>query len=189
KNLIIMKVYTKTGDTGETSLFGGKRVKKYNARINAYGTSDELLSWIGLIRDQDIDVHYKTILLEVQDRIFTLGSHLAADPEKPKLKLPEFLDSDITLLENEIDKMDESLAPMTQFTLPGGHQTVSYCHITRTVCRRTERLVIELSDQVNVNPLIIQYLNRLSDYLFVLSRKLTLDLGADEIFWNPRDKK
>ena len=181
-----MKVYTKTGDTGETSLFGGKRVKKYNLRINAYGTSDEVNSWIGLIRDQAIDNHYKTILNEVQDRIFTLGAQLAADPEKPKLKLPHIELKDVEILETEIDKMDESLPPMTKFTLPGGHTTVSYCHLARCVCRRCERLVIELSDEAAVDPLIIQYLNRLSDYLFVLGRKLAQDLNADEVYWEPR---
>lgn len=181
-----MKVYTKTGDKGETSLFGGKRVKKYNLRINAYGTSDELNSWIGLIRDQAIDNHYKTILNEVQDRIFTLGSQLAADPDKPKLKMPHIEAKDIELLETEIDKMDESLPAMTKFTLPGGHTTVSYCHLGRCVCRRCERLVIELSDEAVVDELIIQYLNRLSDYLFVLGRKLAQDLNANEVYWEPR---
>jgi cob(I)alamin adenosyltransferase len=181
-----MKVYTKTGDKGETSLFGGKRVKKYNLRINAYGTSDELNSWIGLIRDQKIDQHYRDILAEIQDRIFTLGAQLAADPDKPKLKLPHIELKDIELLESEIDKMDESLPPMTKFTLPGGHTTVSYCHLGRCVCRRCERLVIELSDEAVVDELIIQYLNRLSDYLFVLGRKIALDLNADEVYWEPR---
>lgn len=181
-----MKVYTKTGDKGETSLFGGKRVKKYNIRINAYGTSDELNAWIGLIRDQEIDTHYKNILNEVQDRIFTLGAQLAADPDKPKLKLPHIEAADILLLENEMDKMDESLPEMTKFTLPGGHTTVSYCHLARCVCRRCERLVIELADEASVDELIIQYLNRLSDYLFVLGRKIAQDLNANEVFWEPR---
>jgi len=181
-----MKVYTKTGDKGETSLFGGKRVKKYDLRINAYGTSDEVNSWIGLIRDQDINADYKAILNIIQDRIFTLGSHLAADPGKPKLKMPELLPSDIELLEHEMDKMDAKLPTMTKFTLPGGHTIVSYCHLARTVCRRCERLVIELADHETINPLIIQYLNRLSDYLFVLGRKLAQDLDADEVFWEPK---
>ncbi len=181
-----MKVYTKTGDKGETSLFGGKRVKKYDLRINAYGTSDEVNSWIGLIRDQDINADYKAILNIIQDRIFTLGSHLAADPSKPKLKIPELLPSDIELLEQEMDKMDAKLPAMTKFTLPGGHTTVSYCHLARTVCRRCERLVIELADTETINPLIIQYLNRLSDYLFVLGRKLAQDLDANEVFWEPK---
>lgn len=181
-----MKIYTKTGDQGETSLFGGKRVKKYNLRINAYGTSDELNSWIGLVRDQNIENRYKNILSEVQDRIFTLGAELAADPDKPKLKLPHIEEKDIQLLEDEIDFMDESLPEMTKFTLPGGHTTVSYCHLARCVCRRCERLVIELSDEADVSPLIIKYLNRLSDYLFVLGRKIAQDLNAEEVYWEPK---
>lgn len=181
-----MKVYTKTGDKGETSLFGGKRVPKYNMRIEAYGTVDELNSWIGLIRDQDIDSSYIKVLLEVQDRLFTLGAELAADPDKPKLKKPDLLDSDIIFLESEMDKMDESLPPMTHFVLPGGHNTVSYCHIARCVCRRAERLSVELSTHEDIDEFIVRYLNRLSDYLFVLSRKLTLDLNAEEKPWLPR---
>lgn len=181
-----MKVYTKTGDTGETSLFGGKRVAKYHDRIEAYGTSDELLSWIGLIRDQQIDLKYREVLKEIQDRLFTLGAELAADPDKPKLKKPDLLDTDITFLEEEMDRMNNELPEMTNFVLPGGHTTVSYCHLGRTVCRRCERLVIKLSTSENINPLIIKYLNRLSDYLFVLSRKLSKDLQAEEILWIPR---
>ena len=181
-----MKIYTKTGDKGETSLFGGKRVPKNHARINAYGTSDELLSWIGLIRDQNISDHHKNTLIEIQDRLFTLGAELAADPDKPKLKKPDLFESDIKLLEKEMDKMNESLPDMTHFILPGGHTTVSYCHLARTVCRRCERLVIELSQNEDVNSLIIRYLNRLSDYLFVLSRHLSSELNAEEIPWKPR---
>lgn len=182
-----MKVYTKTGDKGETSLFGGKRVKKYDVRIEAYGTSDELNSWIGLIATQDIDLHYKEVLFEVQDRIFTLGAQLAADPDKPKLKMPRLKEEDIVLLENEIDKMDESLPPMTKFTLPGGNNLVSYCHLARCVCRRCERRVLELADLAEVEELIYKYLNRLSDYLFVLGRKLALDSKAKEVYWEPKD--
>lgn len=182
-----MKVYTKTGDKGETSLFGGKRVPKYDLRINAYGTSDELNSWIGLIRDQEISEHHKSVLIEIQDRIFTLGAELAADPDKPKLKKPDLFESDVEYLEKEIDQMETSLPPMTHFVLPGGHTTVSYCHITRTICRRCERLVIELAAEADVNELIIQYLNRLSDYLFVLSRALAQELNADEVKWIPRN--
>jgi len=181
-----MKVYTKTGDKGETSLFGGKRVAKYNKRIQAYGTSDELLSWMGLIRDQNIDDHFKNVLKEIQDRLFTLGAELAADPDKPKLKKPDLHESDIDFLEKEMDIMNESLPEMTHFVLPGGHTIVSYCHITRTVCRRCERIVIELSTKEKINELIIKYLNRLSDYLFVLSRKLSQELKAEEILWFPR---
>lgn len=181
-----MKVYTKTGDKGETALFGGKRVPKYDLRINAYGTSDELNSWIGLIRDQKISEEYIKVLLGVQDRIFTLGAQLAADPGKPKLKMPKLVLSDIELLEKEMDKMSENLPEMTNFTLPGGHTSVSYCHIARCVCRRCERLVVELAHNEEIDELIIQYLNRLSDYLFVLSRKITQDLGVIEALWKPK---
>ena len=181
-----MKIYTKTGDKGETSLFGGKRVPKNDARINAYGTSDELLSWIGLIRDQEIDNHHKQTLIEIQDRLFTLGAELAADPGKPKLKKPDLYDSDVEFLEKEMDKMNETLPQMTHFILPGGHTTVSYCHIARTVCRRCERLVIELSQKEEINLLIIRYLNRLSDYIFVLSRAISKANDAKEIKWNQR---
>jgi cob(I)alamin adenosyltransferase len=180
-----MKVYTKTGDKGDTSLFGGKRVAKYDLRINAYGTSDELNSWIGMLRDQEMDASYIEILLVIQDRIFSLGSQLAADPGKPKLKMPKIELKDIQLLEDEMDRMSIGLPEMTNFTLPGGHTTVSYCHIARTVCRRCERLVVELAGDAVIDALIIQYLNRLSDYLFVLSRKITQDLGVKEALWKP----
>ncbi|MCT4579951.1 MAG: cob(I)yrinic acid a,c-diamide adenosyltransferase [Flavobacteriales bacterium] len=181
-----MKVYTKTGDKGETSLFGGKRVLKSNVRIDAYGTSDELNSWIGLIRGQKIEKYHIKTLIEIQDRIFTLGAQLAADPDKPKLKLPKIETPDIEYLETAIDKMDQSLPAMTNFTLPGGNDVVSYCHIARTVCRRCERLIIELTQSAHVDELVIQYVNRLSDYLFVLSRKLTQELDAKEEYWIPR---
>jgi len=181
-----MKVYTKTGDKGDTSLFGGKRVPKFDLRINAYGTSDELNSWIGLIRDQKIDASFTEMLLEIQDRIFTLGSQLAADPGKPKLKMTKVELKDIQLLEDEMDRMSENLPEMTNFTLPGGHTTVSYCHIARCVCRRCERLVVELASIEVIDVLIVQYLNRLSDYLFVLSRKITQDLGVEEALWKPK---
>ncbi len=181
-----MKIYTKTGDRGETSLFGGERVPKYHYRIEAYGTVDELNSTIGLIRDQAIDEATFTILLEVQDRLFTLGSNLATDPSNKKVKTPQLNKSDIELLEKEIDKMNETLPEMRSFVLPGGHPTVSYCHIARCVCRRAERLVVFLSEKEPINEDIIIYLNRLSDYLFVLSRKFTQDFKAKEIPWKPR---
>ncbi len=181
-----MKVYTKTGDKGETALFGGKRVPKNHHRIEAYGTVDELNSWIGLIRDQDMDQKTKDTLIEIQDRLFTLGAELAADPDKPKLKKPDLFESDIVFLEQEMDRMDNDLEPMKHFVLPGGHTTVSYCHVGRCVCRRAERLVVAMSAVESVDDLIIQYLNRLSDYLFVLSRKLSVDLDAKEIPWKPR---
>ncbi len=181
-----MKIYTKTGDKGQTSLIGGTRVPKNNIRIEAYGTVDELNSWIGLLRDTILDSHVKTILIEVQDRLFTIGSSLAADPEKSKMKLPDLLESDVTLLEHEIDVMDKVLPPMKSFVLPGGNEIVSHCHIARCVCRRAERCTIHLTETSPVNEIVIHYLNRLSDYLFTLSRKLSLDLGTEEIPWKPR---
>jgi cob(I)alamin adenosyltransferase len=181
-----MKIYTKTGDKGQTSLIGGTRVPKHNMRIEAYGTVDELNSYIGLIRDQPMDEHSKKILIEIQDRLFTIGSILASDPEKSKMKIPDLLEEDITLLENEIDKMNETLPEMRSFVLPGGHTTVSFCHIARCVCRRAERLTIHLSENSAVPDLVIKYLNRLSDYIFVLSRKFTQDLKAQEIPWKAR---
>ena len=188
-----MKVYTKTGDKGTTALFGGTRVPKDHIRIESYGTVDELNSYIGLIRDQEMNQHYKTILIEIQDRLFTVGAILATPPEKEVMKNGELrlqklgiIESDIELLENEIDTMEDSLPQMTHFVLPGGHTTVSYCHIARCVCRRAERLAVHLSHDEPVVDIAIKYLNRLSDYLFVLARKLTSDLNADEVQWIPR---
>ncbi len=181
-----MKVYTKTGDKGQTSLFGGKRVPKYDLQIESYGTVDELNSYIGLIRDQKIDKDTFEILIEIQDRLFTLGSILATESGNQKVKVPELKEEDIELLEKEIDNMNETLPEMRSFVLPGGHTTVSYCHIARCVCRRAERLVIQLSEKNAINPITFKYLNRLSDYLFVLARKFSYDLNANEVPWNPR---
>ena len=188
-----MKVYTKTGDTGTTVLFGGTRVPKHHIRIESYGTVDELNSHIGLIRDQEINQLYKNVLVEVQDRLFTVGAILATPPEKEILKNGEkrlqnlgIQETDIEFLENEIDSMEEALPPMTHFVLPGGNTTVSYCHIARCVCRRAERLAVHLNDIEPTDELVIKYLNRLSDYLFVLARKLSKDLNADEVQWIPR---
>lgn len=181
-----IKIYTKTGDKGQTSLLGGTRVPKHHIRIEAYGTVDELNSHIGLVRDQNIDEHSKKILLEIQDRLFTIGSTLASDPEKSKVKIPEIKEEDVVLLEKEIDCMNEVLPEMKSFVLPGGHPIVSYCHITRCVCRRAERAIIALSEESFVPELVIKYLNRLSDYLFILSRKFSHDLKAEEIPWKPR---
>ena len=188
-----MKIYTKTGDVGETSLFGGRRVLKSELRIEAYGTVDELNSWIGLLRDVQTGDAAKELLKEIQDRLFTLGSLLAADPENSKIKTPDLHESDVKLLEKAIDKMDEELEPLRNFILPGGHVYVSYCHLARTVCRRAERLCVALhhsytSDSSSgANELLaIKYLNRLSDYLFTLSRKMAKDLGAEEMNWLPR---
>jgi cob(I)alamin adenosyltransferase len=181
-----MKVYTKTGDKGETSLIGGTRVKKSHVRIESYGTVDELNSYIGLVRDQEVNTNRKDLLKEIQDRLFTIGSSLASDPEKSKMKIPDLHEEDITLLENEIDKMNDELPPLRVFVLPGGHQSVSFCHLARCVCRRAERLVITLQEESFVSELVIQYLNRLSDYLFVLSRKMAHELNAEEVPWKPR---
>ena len=180
-----MKIYTKKGDKGETGLLGGTRVKKSHIRIESYGTVDELNSWMGLIRDQDIDKHSKEILIHIQDRLFTIGSHLASDPAKKGMKIPDIKEENITALEKEMDTMNESLPEMRSFVLPGGHTTVSYCHIARCVCRRAERCAVNLAGQEKVDDILVKYLNRLSDYLFVLSRKLAHDLKAPETPWKP----
>ena len=181
-----MKIYTKTGDAGTTALFGGKRVSKSDLRIDTYGTVDELNSWMGVLRDQEINASRKDTLLAVQDRLFTMGSMLATEPGNTKVKIPSLQETDVVFLENQIDVMDASLAPMRSFVLPGGHVSVSFAHVTRTVCRRAERLVIALNQAEPVNPLIIKYLNRLSDYVFVLSRKMTAELKSEESPWHPR---
>jgi cob(I)alamin adenosyltransferase len=181
-----MKIYTKTGDAGTTSLFGGKRVSKADLRIDTYGTVDELNSWIGVVRDQPVNEKRKDILIEIQDRLFTIGSILATEPENTKVKIPSLVETDITFLEKEIDSMDSELPPMRSFVLPGGNQSVSFCHVTRTVCRRAERLTIALNSQEQVDALVIKYLNRLSDYLFVLARKMALELNVEDTPWKPR---
>ena len=188
-----MKIYTKTGDNGTTALFGGTRVKKYSARIESYGTVDELNSYIGLIKDQEISEEAKDSLLKIQNELFTLGAMLATPPDKETLKsgkerlnIPKVDTDAILFLENEIDKMDVELPQMTHFILPGGHQAVSFCHVARCVCRRAERLSVELNDSESINDDILKYLNRLSDYLFVLARKLSKDLAVAEIKWIPK---
>lgn len=183
-----MKIYTKTGDKGNTSLFGGTRVSKSDNRIETYGTIDELNSYIGLIRDTQSDTARKAALKEIQDRLFTIGSHLASDKKSKMERVPDLVDLDVEFLEQEMDEMDRDLPEMKSFILPGGHVNVSFCHLARCVCRRTERLAIKLSESVHVEPIIIRYLNRLSDYLFVLARKVALELGVDEVPWNPRLK-
>jgi len=181
-----MKIYTKTGDKGQTSLIGGTRVPKYHLRIEAYGTVDELNSYVGLIGCQEISPSYKTLLKEIQDRLFTIGASLAADPEKSKMKIPDLHEEDVRLLENEMDAMNDLLAPLKHFVLPGGNTVVSYCHLARCVCRRAERLTVELAENSFVEERVTVYLNRLSDYLFVLARKLTMDFEAEENIWIPR---
>jgi cob(I)alamin adenosyltransferase len=187
-----MKIYTKTGDQGTTSLFGGTRVAKHHIRIESYGTVDELNSHIGLVRDQEIEGSSKKALTKIQTELFTLGAMLATPPEKATLKsgkerlnIPKISDSSIQFLEDQIDLMNTQLPPMTHFILPGGHQTVSFCHVARCVCRRAERLSVLLSEETTVSPSVLKYLNRLSDYLFVLARKLSQDLSAEEIKWIP----
>ena len=181
-----MKIYTKTGDQGTTSLFGGKRVLKSDLRIDTYGTVDELNSWIGVLRDQPINQNRNAVLIEIQDRLFTIGSILATEPGNTKVKIPMLTETDITFLEKEIDVMDTVLPPMKFFVLPGGHQAVSFGHVTRTVCRRAERLVIALNQVDPINELVIKYLNRLSDFLFVLCRMIAHELNAPETPWKPR---
>jgi len=183
-----LKIYTKTGDKGTTSLIGGTKVSKAHIRIETYGTVDELNSWIGLVADQIKHNRSKKILKEIQDRLFTIGSSLACDPDKePKMKIPDLHEADIELLEKEIDKMNEKIPPMKSFILPGGHPAVSSAHVARCICRRCERLCVTLQEQnMFVDPLVIKYLNRLSDYLFVLARFIGHRLKAKEIPWKPR---
>lgn len=183
-----MKIYTKTGDQGYTSLIGGTRVPKYNLRIESYGTIDELNSYIGLIADHPVSTHQKTVLKEIQDRLFTIGSVLACDPEKSKMKVPDLEAGDISLLESEIDAMDKSLPELRHFILPGGLPVVSFCHIARCICRRAERVTVQLAAESRVDDLILIYLNRLSDFLFVLARKLCADNKVEENKWSPRFK-
>jgi len=181
-----MKIYTRTGDTGMTALFGGKRVSKAELRIDAYGTVDELNSWVGMLRDQEVNKSRHEELIEIQDRLFTVGSMLATEPGNMKVKVPQLTDSDTVYLESRIDAMDARLEPMKSFVLPGGHPSVSYGHVARTVCRRAERLIIALDTQEKVEPRILQYMNRLSDYLFVLCRIMTLELKVIETPWKAR---
>ena len=180
------KIYTKTGDLGKTSLIGGTKVPKSHIRIETYGTVDELNSYIGLLRDQDIHDNYKNQLIEIQDRLFTIGSSLAADPEKSTMKIPDLHREDVELLENWMDAMEEELPAMTNFILPGGHTAVSVSHIARCVCRRAERIIVDLKQHEFVAELVMQYMNRLSDYLFVLGRKISADLKIVEQPWKAR---
>lgn len=182
-----MKVYTKTGDKGKTSLFGGKRVLKNDIRIDAYGTVDELNSWIGLLRDSVSEEAEVSFFIEIQETLFTLGSYLATDPaKKEKVSLPKLEVGMVDSLERKMDIMEEDLPEMKNFVLPGGHKNVSYCHIARTVCRRAERAIVAMDSDDEDIVFTIKYINRLSDYLFVLSRKWTQDLNAKEIPWNPK---
>lgn len=180
------KIYTKTGDKGQTSLIGGTRLPKQHVRIEAYGTVDELNSHIGLLRDVIEDKITFDLLISIQDRLFTIGSHLAADPEKNKMQLPPIIEEDVVALEKAIDKINDQVPEMKSFVLPGGHVHVSYCHIARCVCRRAERAVLRLAENEKIEEIHAKYLNRLSDYLFMLSRWIALDKKASEIPWKPK---
>ena len=181
-----MKIYTKTGDKGFTSLIGGTRVAKHHLRIESYGTVDELNSYIGLIRDQDIAGHDKEILKQIQDRLFTIGSSLAADPERSKMVIPDLHMTDVELLEQEMDAMNEQLPELRHFILPGGNNTISFCHIARCICRRAERITVHLAEESTVDEKVNIYLNRLSDYLFTLARKIGNEHKIPENQWIPR---
>lgn len=186
-----MKIYTKGGDQGETSLFSGTRVPKHHLRIESYGTLDELNAFLGLVRDQDIQKQHNDFLIVIQDRLFRIGSHLATEYDKAKAmqKLPQIKEDDVHLIEAEIDRLNEDLPPMTNFILPGGHPAVSHCHVARCVCRRAERLVAALHEITDFDDSILKFINRLSDYLFVLCRSLSQNLDADEIKWYPESPK
>ena len=181
-----MKIYTKKGDQGSTGLIGGTRVSKGDVRIEAYGTVDELNSYIGLLSTLDIDPRYVAQLQEIQDRLFTIGSHLAADPEKSKMQLPDLTEEDVAKLEHWMDVMDDTLPALLAFILPGGHPTSAHAHVARCICRRAERMTVTLDELEGVEALVLTYLNRLSDYLFVLARKLSHDKGVNEHTWTPR---
>ena len=180
-----IKIYTKGGDKGQTSLLGGTRVPKYDERIEAYGTLDELNSFIGIVRDMNISKSHKSALLKIQHKIFEAESHLASDKPENTASLPEISEHDVVFLEKEIDSMNKTLPELRSFILPGGHVVVSYCHVCRTICRRAERLTIKLSEHYPIDERILKYLNRLSDYFFVLARKISQEFGAEEILWNP----
>ncbi|MEO8885085.1 MAG: cob(I)yrinic acid a,c-diamide adenosyltransferase [Mucilaginibacter sp.] len=181
-----MKIYTKTGDDGNTSLIGGTRVPKYDLRIESYGTVDELNAYIGLIRSQDINRYHKEILKQIQDRLFIIGALLAADPEKSRMVTPDLHLADIELLETEMDAMNLHLPPLKRFILPGGNTVIAYCHVARCVCRRAERVTVHLAQQSHVDDKVTIYLNRLSDYLFVLARKVANEQNIPENEWIAR---
>jgi cob(I)alamin adenosyltransferase len=181
-----MKIYTKTGDKGTTSLIGGTRLSKAHVRIDAYGTVDELNSYIGMLRDQPVNENRRELLKEIQDRLFTIGSHLASESDQNKRILPDLSEHDVTVLESAMDLIDSQVPPLRAFVLPGGHPSVSFGHIARTVCRRSERAVIHLQQGEEVEEIVIRYLNRLSDYLFMLCRAMTYELNIEEVTWKPR---
>ena len=180
------KIYTKGGDKGQTALIGGTRVPKYHQRIEAYGTIDELKSYIGLMRDLSEDKEVRNLLFEIQDRLFTTESLIASDSVESAENLPKLFETDVELLEKSIDKMNETLPELSSFIMPGGHFLASHTHIARTICRRAERQTIKAAEEFVIDPLCVKYLNRLSDFLFVLARKFAVELGEEEINWKPR---
>lgn len=181
-----MKIYTKVGDTGKTSLIGGTKVSKADVRIESYGTIDELNSYIGWISSYEVVNAHIGLLKEIQDRLFTIGSLLAADPEGVKMLLPDIFEKDVTLLEKNIDDLTAIIPPLKYFVLPGGHPVNGLVHVARCVCRRAERLVVALNEENAVEPLILKYLNRLSDYLFTLARWVNHQTQQEEVAWIPR---
>lgn len=182
------KIYTKGGDKGSTSLLGGTRVSKAHVRVEAYGTIDELVAFIGVIRDHNIDESFRRELIWIQERLFTAEAIVAADSASSTENLPNVHDTDIEKLEKSIDRMNETLPALTTFILPGGHPAVSCIHVARTVCRRAERSLIRVTEKESVDPVIIRFLNRLSDYLFVASRWIAASKGIEQTPWIPAKK-
>lgn len=187
-NITVMKIYTKTGDKGKTSLLSGTRVDKFQPRIDAYGTMDELNSWVGMVRDHMDDEKRKSELVSIQSQIFSMGSHMATEPGETKFPMPVLEDVWVSNLESAMDEMNDELPPLRSFILPGGHPAVSHCHVARTVCRRAERAVAFVASTEEVNEIITVFLNRLSDYFFVLSRWVSVQVNAEEIPWQPNKK-
>lgn len=178
-----MKIYTKSGDKGMTSLRGGEKVPKYHKRINTLGNVDELISYMGLIRSQKINEADNNILIKIQENLMTCAAIIASGTGNRETDLPELKEDDVHKLEKIIDNMEKKLPPLNSFILPGGNTLVSFCHIARTICRRAERKATELSSESSVPEIIIKYLNRLSDFLFVLARRISADLSVEEIQW------
>jgi cob(I)alamin adenosyltransferase len=183
------KIYTKSGDYGKTSLTGGTRVDKYDLQVEAYGSIDELKSYLGLVYDYADDMLSKKNLLMIIEKLFIAESLVSADSEKSLSKLPQLTEADIVFLEKDIDRMNKTLSPLTAFILPGGHPMVSHCHIARTICRRAERACLRYGAEKDLPEFVGKYLNRMSDYLFVLSRYTAKLLNVDEILWLPKDNK
>ena len=177
------KIYTKTGDKGNTSLLGGTRVSKYHVRIEAYGTVDELNASMGMLGEEQVLQSFLPLIREIQNKLFTLGSILANDPEKSHFEIPGIEEADIKSLEDSIDQLNDQLDPLKNFVLPGGHPANAWAHICRTVCRRAERRVVELAEQTELDPKVVRYLNRLSDWLFMVARFASKQSGAEEIIW------